>query len=110
MIKTFDNQLYKNLWASAAEELKNATEIIFIGYSLPIADFELKYILQSNIKPEAKINVILHNNDDPSILTKKHKHLMSHLPEKRYKDVFQRHNCSFFYNGFAEYFNDRQNN
>jgi NAD-dependent SIR2 family protein deacetylase len=105
MIKSFDNQLYKNLWASAAEELRSAERIIFIGYSMPTADYELKYLLQNNISSACKIDVVLYRNDDPKQLTKKQKHIEYLLPEKRYTDAFIKNNINFFYEGFGEYFN-----
>ena len=106
MIKSFDNQLYKNLWASAAEELRTAKRIIFVGYSMPTADYELKYLLQNNISPLCKIDVVLYRNDNPKQLTKKQKHLEYLLPERRYLDAFVKNDINFFYEGFGEYFSN----
>lgn len=106
MIKSFDSQLYKNLWAFAAEELRSAVKIIFIGYSMPTADYELKYLLQSNIPSSCKIDVVLHRDDDPAQLLKKQKHLELLLPEKRYMDAFVKNDITFFYDGFGNYFNE----
>lgn len=106
MIKSFENQLYKNLWTSGAEELRNASKIIFIGYSMPTADFELKYFLQNNILPSTEIDVVLHHNDNPKQLTKKQGHLAALLPEKRYSDAFKQNKTAFFYDGFKSYFID----
>jgi hypothetical protein len=107
MIKSLDSQIYKNLWASAAKELHGAKKIIFVGYSMPNADFELKYILQRNISHKCEIDVVLHRNDDPKQLSKEQQHLVSLLPEKRYKEAFAKNKITFFYNGFREYFRER---
>lgn len=99
MIKSIDHQLYKNLWNAAATELRNADEIIFIGYSLPIADYEFRYLLQKSIPKEAVITVVLHNSDKP-IEGKDN----NHLPEKRYRDLFPKNLIKFNYSGFKEFF------
>jgi NAD-dependent SIR2 family protein deacetylase len=104
MIKSFDNQLYKNLWASAAVELRNAAKVIFVGYSMPTADFELKYFLQNNIPPSCEIDVVLYHNDNPKQLSKKQGHLFELLPEKRYNDAFAKNSINFCYDGFGNYF------
>lgn len=101
MIKSIDSQLYKNLWNTASNELRNADEIIFIGYSMPIADYEFRYLLQKSIPAEAKIDVILHSSDDPS----KTKSNWTLLPEKRYRDLFSKNTINFHYEGFKEFFN-----
>lgn len=101
MIKSIDSQLYKNLWNTASNELRNADEIIFIGYSMPIADYEFRYLLQKSIPAEAKIDVILHSSDDPS----KTKSNWTLLPEKRYRDLFSKNTINFHYEGFKEFLN-----
>lgn len=109
MLKSFDNQLYKNLWTSAAEELRKARKIVFIGYSMPIADFELKYMLQNNIQPSCEIDVVLHRNDNPKQLTQMQGHLKDLLPEKRYRDAFVKNPIHFSYEGFGSYFINQTN-
>ena len=104
MIKSFDNQLYRNLWTSAAEELRNARKIVFIGYSMPAADFELKYMLQNSIKQNCEIEVVLHHNDNPEQLSQVQGHLEALLPEKRYRDAFVKNPIRFNYEGFGSYF------
>lgn len=60
-LKELNNLHIKNIWQNAFIDLQEATEIIFIGYSLPLADFELKYILKKAINPNVKIRAILRN-------------------------------------------------
>lgn len=103
MLKSINSQLYNNLWQNAAYRLQNADKIIFCGYSLPIADFEFRYLLKQNIKSTAKIDVVLYHNDDPSKFYGKNS-VKDLLPEKRFKDLFLGNECDFYYEGFGEYF------
>ena len=101
MMKSLSNQLYTNLWSSAAQELRDATHIIFVGYSLPIADFEFRYMLQKNVTSSAKIDVILTPSSNPDLVANNLKDL---LPSKRYLDAFPKNKVSFYYEGFGPYF------
>jgi len=38
--------MFQKSWFSAAELLKRAKDWVFIGYSLPPADYEFKYLLK----------------------------------------------------------------
>ncbi len=100
MIKSINSQLYKNLWNTASNELRDADEILFIGYSMPVADYEFRYLLQKSISSRAKIDVILHSSDNPN-QTKADWNL---LPEKRYRDLFPKNQINFNYEGFKEFF------
>lgn len=106
MIKSIDNQLYRNLWKSASYALMSAEKIIFLGYSFPLADYEFRMLLQKNISENAEIDVVLYHSDDPKRLTKRDQHLKYLLPEKRYLDVFRRNNPHFYYEGFEDYFDN----
>lgn len=101
MMKSLSSQLYTNLWASAARELRAATHIIFVGYSLPIADFEFRYMLQKNVQSNAKIDIILTDSSNPDHVSENAKWL---LPDKRYRDAFPKNELNFFYEGFGPYF------
>jgi hypothetical protein len=104
MIKSIDSQLYRNIWKTARNELMNANEVIFIGYSFPIADYEFRHLLQKSIPHTAKIDVVLSKTDDPKKVTKGNENLKLFLPEKRYRDAFRQNNLDFFYDGFKKYF------
>lgn len=103
MFKSINSQLYNNLWQNAAYQLQNADKIIFCGYSLPIADFEFRYLLKQNIKQNAEIDVVLYHNDNPAEFSDQNS-VESLLPEKRFKDLFSANGCTFYYEGFGEYF------
>lgn len=102
MVKSLSNRIFLNLWGAAANEIRNATHVLFIGYSFPIADFELRYLLQRNMPPDAIIDVILYHNDDPDQTTQVN--LKDLLPEKRYRDAFPRNEINFCYEGFGSFF------
>lgn len=105
MTKMINSQLYNNLWAAAKRDLMEASSVTFIGYSLPTADFELRYLLQRSIPSEAIINIVLHQSDNPKntdIIN-----LKSLLPEKRYCDLFTKNQKNFYYNGFDDYFSKK---
>ncbi len=102
MMKSLNGQLYANLWSSARDALQNADHVIFVGYSLPIADFDFRYMLHQSISNNAKIDVILYHDDDPS-QTDKLK-LKDLLPEKRYHNLFAKNKIEFCYDGFGSYF------
>ena len=105
MVKAFSSQLYSNLWGTASRALQTATEVVFIGYSLPVADFELKYMLQKSIPQTAKIDVVLTHNSNPQ--KEDNRNHYSFLPEKRYKDAFPHNDICFCYDGFGEYVKKR---
>ena len=43
---TFDFPMYNRSWLTAAQLLREARTWVFIGYSLPAADYEFKYLLK----------------------------------------------------------------
>jgi hypothetical protein len=104
MIKSIDSQLYKNIWRAARNELTSADKLIFIGYSFPIADYEFRNLLQKSVSHSTKIDVVLHENDNPDKISVRQKNLKSLMPEKRYRDAFNRNDIRFFYDGFKQYF------
>lgn len=107
MMKLINSQLYNNLWQNAAYELQQADKIIFCGYSLPIADFEFRYLLKQNISKKAQIDVVLYHNDNPAMLQNRTL-TEGFLPEKRFMDLFANNTCNFYYEGFGKYFFDNK--
>lgn len=99
MIKSFDRRIYSNIWQSAENLLKNASRVIFVGYSLPPADFELKYMLTKYIPKNIDIDVVLYNDCIE-------KDNLIEVPEDRYRRSFPKNKLSFTYAGFTEYFNE----
>lgn len=98
MLKILNNKLFREIWADAATALADAEKIIFVGYSLPLADFEIRYLLRKHIKRDAIIEVVLSKKDQPSAKDQWVK------PEGRFKNLFPCNNIKFNYSGFEKYF------
>jgi hypothetical protein len=98
MLKSLDSKLFREIWSDAATKLDNADQIIFIGYSLPQADFEIRYLLRKHIKKTTKIDVVLAESDEP----KSESDILS-KPESRYRNLLPGNDISFYYNGFENY-------
>ncbi len=109
MIKSINGQLYNNIWQNAAYELQESRRIVFCGYSLPLADFEFRNVLKQNVRKDVDIDVVLSDRDNPD---KCHEgYIKDMLPEKRFRDLFPNNKCSFYYNGFGDFFqNNNQSN
>lgn len=105
MLKAFSSQVYSNLWSAATRELQKATHIVFVGYSLPIADFDFRYLLQKNTPADAAIDVVLMPNDNPDL--EKNQSIKHMLPEQRYREAFPKNEIHFHYNGFGTFFSDQ---
>ena len=113
-MKSLDNLHIKNIWHNAFLELSEATKVVFIGYSFPNADFEMRCLLKKSLSSDTKIEVVLHQSDNPvgiknmlssrlsssecdSILNK------IDFPENRYKSFFGDQNINFIYSGFEDF-------
>ena len=45
-LKAFENPIFKRLWQETVSVLSTASEVTFLGYSLPYADFHARFILR----------------------------------------------------------------
>ncbi len=57
-MKDLSNPQYKIIWQNAGIELSEAKKIVFIGYSLPQADFEMRQLLSRMVDVETEIEVV----------------------------------------------------
>jgi hypothetical protein len=57
-LKDLSNPQYRIIWQNAGIEISEADEIVFIGYSLPYADFEMRQLLSRMTRKNAKIHVV----------------------------------------------------
>lgn len=57
-LKDLTNFQIKLLWQNAAIELSEASRVVFIGYSLPLADYELRQLFVRTIPFDAEIEVV----------------------------------------------------
>ncbi len=58
-LKDLSNFQLKLVWQNTALELLEASAIVFIGYSLPHADFELRQLLSRMLNKKASVYVVL---------------------------------------------------
>jgi hypothetical protein len=71
--KVFDLPHIQTTWHNAFVELREATDVVFIGYSLPAADYHFRTLLRRAIRSTTPIKVILDNSAeplDPTIISK----------------------------------------
>lgn len=57
-LKDLSNPQYKVIWQNAGIELSEAKKIVFIGYSLPQADFEMRQLLARMVDRNTEIEVV----------------------------------------------------
>ncbi len=77
-IKDFSNIQTQLIWQNAQIELSEATKIVFIGFSLAPADYEIKQLLSRFIRKNAEIEVVLYPGDNDRLAIEK----------ERYKNLF----------------------
>lgn len=117
-MKSLDDLNIKNIWQNASIDISEADQIVFIGYSFPAADFEMRCLLKKSVKTDADITVVLSKSDDPSNIftlliqkgfseeeAKSFIYQMN-LPEERYTSFFGANRVSFNYGGFDSYINN----
>lgn len=117
-LKSFDNLNIKNIWHNAYIEISKAEQLIFIGYSFPDADFEMRCLLKKAIKSSAHITVVLNSSNNPQIyadsfaakgysINEIQQFLnRMQLPEGRYKSFFGEDKITFNYQGFQNYLDE----
>ncbi|GKW36721.1 MULTISPECIES: hypothetical protein [Pectobacterium] len=62
-LKDLSNPQYKIIWQNAGIELSEADRLIFIGYSLPSADFEMRQLLSRMIKRNVEIEIVTYEEN-----------------------------------------------
>ena len=82
-----------------------ADKVVFMGYSLPQADFELRQLLSRSIRKDAKIEVILSSAGNPdNYKDVKQKQATSGF---RYTSFFSGRKVTISYDGVQEYIFNR---
>lgn len=110
-LKDLNNLHIKNIWHNALIDLTEAEKVVFIGYSFPEADFEMRCLLKKALKPDVKIDVVLHSSDNPKLYEsifvgqegKAQVLSKLNLPEGRYISFFGNDMVNFYYCGMEEY-------
>ena len=117
-LKSLNNLNIKNIWQNAYIDICEADHIIFIGYSLPDADFEMRCLLKKAVKDSADIKVVLTESTNPQCYIDKLKRcgldeeeiskIISKmaLPHNRYVSFFGESKVSFEYGGFNKYLDE----
>lgn len=88
-LKDLSNFQIKLVWQNTGVELMEATRLVFIGYSLPYADFEFRQLLTRMVHPDASVEVVLRSDSDEAV--------------KRYEVFFSGHEVKVHPEGVAEY-------
>ena len=101
-VKTFNNPHIQMTWHNAFVNLGEASEIVFIGYSLPLADYHFRILLRRAIRSEASITVVLTSNDKVKANTPRH--LRPYFAETRYREFFGSDRVEFDFGGVECYF------
>ena len=99
-LKNLSNPQFKLIWQNAGIELAEADKVVFIGYSLPQADFEVRQLLSRMIRKTATIEVITKGKESDHAVIE----LMG-----RYKVFFGNRKITPFYEGAASYIQNHLN-
>lgn len=114
-LKEINDLHLKNIWHNAFIDIVEASEIVFIGYSFPDADFEMRCLLKKAVRSGTKITVVLHESDNPQSYENSlynyrcsesdiKKYLCRlNLPQSRYENFFGKDNVNFLYEGIEGY-------
>jgi len=94
-LKDLSNFQIKLVWQNAGLELMEARRLVFIGYSLPYADFEFRQLLSRMVQPGAAIEVVLFKRpgEDPSYEAER----------QRYEQFFGQRKLTFHDTGVVDY-------
>lgn len=103
--KVFDNTHIQMIWHNAYVELAEADKVVFIGYSLPEADYHLRTLIRRAVRPEAQIDIILKKTDIPSAGT--FERLKRYYPATRYQEFFGMKRIKLYSTGMRGYFNNK---
>jgi hypothetical protein len=96
-LKNLNNIQNKLCWQNAGLELAEASKVVFIGYSLPLADFEFKQLLSRFVRTDAKIEVVLRSRAKGD-----HGFSMDHAGD-RFKNFFSGREVKVTYEGAEKY-------
>ena len=100
-VKKFANPHIQMTWHNAFLDLTEADEVVFIGYSLPEADYHVRTLLRRSVRRDAAITVVLARGDAP----RKSGRGKRHSPTaQRYLSFFGRGRVSLDFSGVQGYF------
>lgn len=91
-IKDLTNPQYKIIWQNAGIEISEASKIVFIGYSLPSADFEMRQLLSRMTRKNAQIEIVDYCSDEQQPAIQNH-----------WKKFFGQREITFNFSGAKSY-------
>lgn len=96
-LKNLSNPQYRIIWQNAGIEISEAEKIVFIGYSLPHADFEMRQLLSRMTRKNAKIHVVDYKSEEcrDSII-------------HHWRKFFGKRDITFSFDGAMSYINDQE--
>lgn len=100
-LKVFDNPHIQMTWHNAYVEISEASELVFIGYSFPEADYHFRTFLRRAVRPDARITAVLTDSDRPKRNTPRR--LLSAFAATRYLKFFGAR-TRFEFGGVRAYF------
>ncbi len=101
-LKNLNNVQNKLIWQNAGIELSEADKVVFLGYSLPQADFEFKQLLSRMIRKDAKIEAVLVPRDNPEVYEENDSGRYQ-TAGYRFQNFFSGRNIDISYDGVDEY-------
>lgn len=101
-IKDLSNIQIQLIWQNAGIELSEASKVVFIGYSLPQADFEIRQLLSRCIPNHTEIEVVLYPGKKDNPKSKKQRE-DEKIPWKTFFGKRIRSDESFIFKTVPEY-------
>jgi len=101
-VKVFDNAHIQMTWHNAYVDLAEATEVVFIGYSLPEADYHVRMLLRRAIGRDTRIVAVLTKDDESMRNTPKR--LRGYFAANRYRAFFGENRVECLTGGIKSYF------
>jgi len=103
-LKVFDNPHIQTIWQNAYVELSEADKVVFVGYSLPDADYYVRTIIRRALRPTTRVVVYLAENDFPKRNTPKY--LLHGFASMRYRRFFGETRVEVHSGGVEEFLTD----
>lgn len=106
LVKDLGLTQLKTVWHRALLALQRATRIVFVGYSLPLADFEVRYLLLRSILGRARlsIRVVLYPPD--ALLRDERARIQREEIVQRYRTFFGTRDLDFAFRDAASFMTD----
>lgn len=102
ILKTFDSPSLNTIWDNAIHTISEASRIIFVGYSFPLADHDLRFLLRKAVRKNTRIDVVLTQSSNPRPLKPD---IVKHTPYSRFKSFFNLGDEAFHFDGWEDFFN-----